>query len=175
MVLSAMMAAIGITLPIAFHVTGLGNKFLPMLLPLLLNGFLSRLPWAVGTAALVPMASGFITGMPPFYPPIAFVMSIEGALMAGTAAAVYKLNRRRIWPALILAIAVDRAVSTTLMWLISGKFGLPAAAVSFGNLIHGLPGVALQLAVIPLVLRVLTTRSGILFHDDDKSTTSVLQ
>lgn len=175
MVLSAMMAAIGITLPIAFHIMGLGNKFLPMLLPLLLNGFLSRLPWAVATGALVPLASGFITGMPPFYPPIAFVMSFEGALMAGTAAAVYRLNRTRIWPALLLAIAVDRAVSTTLMWLISGKFGLPAAAISFGNLIHGLPGVALQLAVVPLVLRALTTRNGILFHGNDKSTTSVLQ
>ena len=175
MVLSAMMAAFGITLPIAFHIMGLGNKFLPMLLPILLNGFLSRLPWAVATGALVPLASGLLTGMPPFYPPIAFVMSLEGALMAGTAAAIYRLNRKRIWPALIIAIAVDRIVSTTLMWLISGKFGLPAAVVSFGTLIHGLPGVALQLAVIPLVLRALTTRNGILFNSHDKSTTSVLQ
>ena len=174
MVLSAMMAAFGIILPIAFHLMGMGNKFLPMLLPILLNGFLSRLPWAVATGALVPLASGFLTGMPPFYPPIALVMSLEGALMAGTASAIYRLNRARIWPALITAIAVDRMVSTMLMWLISGKFGLPAAVVSFGSLIHGLPGVALQLAVIPLVLRALTTRKGILFHGDDKSTTSVL-
>ncbi len=175
MVMSAMMAALGITLPIVFHMTGLGNKFLPMLLPLLLNGFLSRLPWAMATGALVPLASGFLTGMPPFYPPIALVMSLEGTLMAGVAAAIYRLNRKRIWPALITAIAVDRAVSTTLMWLLSGKFGLPAAVVSLWSLIHGLPGVILQLTVIPLVLRVLTTRNGILFNTDDKSTTSALQ
>jgi len=102
-------------------------------------------------------------------------MSLEGALMAGTAAVIYNLNRMRVWPALITAIAVDRTVSTTLMWLISGKFGLPAAVVSFGSLLHGLPGVALQLAVIPLVLRALTTRKGILFNSGDKSTTSILQ
>ena len=175
MVVSAMMAAFGIILPIAFHIMGVGNKFLPMLLPILLNGFLSRLPWAMATGALVPPASGFLTGMPPFYPPIAFVMSLEGALMAGTAAAIYRLNRKRIWPALITAVAVDRVVSATLMWFISGKFGLPPAVVSFGSLIHGLPGVALQLAVIPLVLKALTTRNGILFNSDDKSTTSALQ
>jgi L-cysteine desulfidase len=113
--------------------------------------------------------------MPPFYPPIALVMSLEGALMAATAAAIYRLNRRRIWPALIAAIAVDRAVSTALMWLISGKFGLPPAVISLGSLIHGFPGVLLQLAVIPLVLRTLKTRNGILFNADEKSTTSALQ
>jgi len=55
MVISAIMAAMGLVLPIAFHAVGLGGKFLPMLLPLLLNGFLVPLPWAmrqrVGTAA----------------------------------------------------------------------------------------------------------------------------
>jgi hypothetical protein len=175
MILSAVMAAFGITLPIAFHMMGLGNKFLPMLLPILLNGFLSRLPWALATGAFVPLASALLTGMPSFYPPIALVMSVEGALMAGTAAIIYRFNRVRIWPALITAVAVDRTVSATLMWLISGKFGLPATVVSFGGLIHGLPGVALQLAVVPPVVRALMARKGILFHLDDKSTTSVLQ
>ena len=98
MVVSALMAAFGITLPIAFHLVGMGNKFLPMLLPLLLNGFLSRFSWAAATGALVPPISGFLTGMPPLYPPIAWVMSIEGALMAGTASIVYRLTRKRIWP-----------------------------------------------------------------------------
>jgi hypothetical protein len=175
MVLSAVMAAIGITLPIVFHMLGLGNKFLPMLLPILLNGFLSRFSWAVATGACIPLASAFITGMPPFYPPIAAVMSLEGALMAGTAAAIYRLNRRRIWPALIASVAVGRIVSAILMWLVSGKFGLPSTVISFGSVIQGLPGVALQLAVVPLVVRALTARKGILFHFDDKSTTTILQ
>jgi hypothetical protein len=72
MATSAVMGAFGFTLPIVFHMVGLGSKFLPMLLPILLDGFLSLLPWAVLTGALVPVAGGLLTGMPPFYPPIAW-------------------------------------------------------------------------------------------------------
>lgn len=174
MVTSAVMAAFGITLPIVFHMVGLGSKFLPMLLPLLLNGFLSTLPWAMLTGALVPLASGLLTGMPPFYPPVALVMSVEGATMAGTAAVVYRMSRPRIWPALTIALIVDRTASLTLMWFIAGKFGFPPAAVSIANLLQGLPGVALQIVVVPLVVRALAARKGILFRDDDESKTAVL-
>ena len=55
MVTSAAMAALGLTLPMAFHAVGLGSKFAPMLLPLMLNGFLSPIPWAVLTGAVVPL------------------------------------------------------------------------------------------------------------------------
>jgi hypothetical protein len=51
MVISASMAAMALVLPIAFHAVGMGSKFLPMLLPLLLNGFLVPVPWAVATGA----------------------------------------------------------------------------------------------------------------------------
>ena len=54
MIVSAMMTALAIVLPIAFHAVGLGNKFLPMLLPLLLNGFLSTWPWAILSALIAP-------------------------------------------------------------------------------------------------------------------------
>jgi len=171
---SAVMAAFGITLPIVFHMVGLGSKFLPMLLPILLNGFLSTLSWAMLTGALVPLASGLLTGMPPFYPPIALIMSVEGTIMAGTAAAVYRMSRPRIWPALTIALIVDRTTSVTLLWFVAGKLGLPASAVSIASLLQGLPGVALQIVVVPLVVRALAARKGILFQDDDESKTSVL-
>lgn len=169
MVMSAVMGAFGITLPIVFHMVGLGSKFLPMLLPILLNGFLSLLPWAALTGALVPVASGLLTGMPPFYPPIALVMSMEGALMAATAAVIYRLSKPRIWPALVVAVVLDRVVSAALMWFMAGRFGLPPAAISAASLIQGLPGVALQLVVVPLAVRGLRARKGMLLPDDDKS------
>jgi hypothetical protein len=167
MVMSAVMAALGITLPMVFHMMGLGSKFLPMLLPILLNGFLSLLPWAALTGALVPVASGLLSGMPPFYPPIALVMSIEGTLMAAAAAVIYRFSKPRIWPALIAAVALDRMVSTGLMWLMAGNFGLPPAVISAASFIQGVPGVALQLVVVPLAVRGLRARKGILLSNDD--------
>jgi len=169
MVMSAVMAAFGITLPMGFHLVGLGSKFLPMLLPILLDGFLSLLPWAALTGALVPLASGLLTGMPLFYPPIAPVMSIECALMAAAAAVIYRFSKPRIWPALVVAVVLDRMVSATLMWLMAGRFGLPPAVISAASLIQGLPGVALQLVVVPLIVRGLRARKGMLLPDNDKS------
>jgi hypothetical protein len=174
MVISAVMAAFGITLPIVFHAVGLGSKFLPMLLPLLLNGFLSSLPWAILTGAIVPPLSGLLTGMPPLYPPVAPAMSVEAALMAAAASAIYRSTRPRIWPALAASIALGRAASVCLTWWIAREFDLPPVVVTAGYLLQGLPGIVLQVVVIPFVLKALAARKGSLFGDGGQSETGVL-
>lgn len=162
MVMSAAMTAMAILLPMAFHAAGLGSYFLPMLLPLLLNGFLSSLPWAVLAGALAPWISALLTGMPPVYPPVALIMSIEGIVLAGTASLLFRLLNHRIWPALLAAIAADRAVSFLLTWAMASRFGISPKIAAFGTFIEALPGVALQIAVVPLVIRALRNRRSIL-------------
>lgn len=167
MVISAVMAALALVLPMAFHATGLGSNFLPMLLPLLLNAFLASAGWAIFTAAIVPWISAFTTGMPPVYPPVALVMSGEALVMALAASTVYRFNRKVIWPALLVGIVADRLVSFVLVLLLSSRFGLPAKAVAIGVFVRALPGVALQLAVIPLVLKAIGQRRSVLFERND--------
>lgn len=174
MVLSAVMAALGLILPMAFHAVGLGSKFMPMVLVLMLNGFISPLPWAMLTGAVVPLASAVLTGMPPLYPPFCLLMSVEMALVSGLAAVLFRLTRRRIWPALIAVIMVDRALSIALAYVLAGKFGLPPRLLSLASFAQGLPGIALQLTVIPLVVRSLSARKGILFRYDHEPETPVL-
>jgi hypothetical protein len=169
MVISASMAAMALVLPIAFHAVGMGSKFLPMLLPLLLNGFLVPFPWAVATGALVPVLSAVTTGMPPLFPPVAFSMSVECAVMAGTAAAIYRGRPSRLWPALIAAILLSRATSVCATWLLARAFGLPATVVTAATLAKGLPGVLLQIVVVPLVVRQTQRRRGLLFRHDPQS------
>lgn len=158
------MAALALVLPVAFHAVGLGSKFLPMLLPLLLNAFLVPWRWAVGTGAVVPWISALATGMPPIYPPVAAVMSAESAVMAAVAALIYRRGRRGVWTALIPAILAGRLTSFGATFLLARLFGLPAALASVARLLEGLPGVALQLAVVPLVLRALAARRSILLE-----------
>jgi len=169
MVISASMAAMGLVLPIAFHAVGLGSKFLPMLLPLLLNGFLVPLPWAIATGALVPLLSAVTTGMPPLFPPVAFSMSLECAVLGGTAAAIYRGRPSRLWYALITAILLGRATSLGATWLFAQLLHLPATIVTAAALVQGLPGVLLQLAVVPLVVRQTIRRRGLLFNHDSQS------
>lgn len=162
LVVSAMMAGLALTLPVAFHVAGLGSAFLPLLLPLLLNAFLVPMRWAVFTAGAAPLASGFLTGMPPVYPPVAFVMSAEAAVMAGAAGALFRLTNRRIWVPLIAAVILGRCTMLLLTWQLAGAFGLPKAFSAIASLVHGLPGVALQCTVVPVALRLLFRRPSLL-------------
>jgi hypothetical protein len=164
-VVSAAMGALALVLPVAFHAVGLGSKFLPMLLPLLLNGFLVPLPWAVGTGAVIPWISGLATGMPPLYPPVAAVVSLEGAVMAAVASALYVHLRRAVWLALLPAVVAGRVVSFAAVWLLAEWFALPPAFAATASILQGLPGVALQVTVIPLVLEMLRRRPGLLFWD----------
>jgi hypothetical protein len=166
LVVSAVMAGLAFTLPMAFHAAGLGSTFLPMLLPLLLNGFLVPPAWAVLTGAMVPAVSGLLTGMPPFYPPIAFIMSAEGAVLAGVAACTFRLTGPRVWLPLMSAVVLGRGTTLVLTWQLAGVFGLPATFSAVATLVHGLPGVALQCTVVPLVLRVLFSRRSLLLPLD---------
>ncbi|MCE5310049.1 MAG: hypothetical protein LLG20_20635 [Acidobacteriales bacterium] len=163
LVISAAMAALALALPPAFHMVGLGSKFLPLLLPLLLNGFLVPFGWALAVGLIAPLISSLATGMPPLYPPIAVVVALEGATLGAVAAAVYRGKRERLWPALIAAIVAGRAVALGSSWLLARCFGLPPALASVAMLIQGAPGVLLQIAVVPLAVRALGARRGILF------------
>jgi len=165
MVISAVMAALALVLPVAFHVVGLGSKFLPMLLPLLVNAFLVEWRWAVGTAAAVPWISALATGMPPLYPPVAAAMSVECAVMAAVAALIYRRGRRSVWAALIPAVLAGRLTSFAMTFFLAQVFGLPAAVASVARLLEGLPGVALQLVLVPLLLRALAARRSILLDE----------
>ena len=165
MVMNAVIMALALSLPVVFHLVGLGNKFLPMLLPLLLNGFLSPVPWAVAVAGATPLVSALLTGMPPLYPPVFAVLSAEAVVLAGLAGFLYRATRRRVLPSLIAAIVCGRLTAFGLSWLLARQFELPPALSSAAILIQGLPGVALQLLVVPLVVRALAGRKGILFRN----------
>lgn len=164
MVVSAVMAALALTLPVAFHAVGLGSRFLPMLLPLLLNGFLVPARWALLAGLVAPWISALATGMPPIYPPVAASVSLEAGVMALTAALLYRPGERNVFLALIPAVLIGRGTSFAVTWWLAELFSLPAAISATAQTMQGLPGVALELTVIPLVVRMLEKRRGPLFE-----------
>ena len=162
MVLSAAMGALALALPVVFHAVGLGSRFLPMLLPLLVNGYLSRWPWAVATGFCIPWLSAFATGMPPLYPPIAAIMSLEGAVLAAMAAATSRLP---LPVSTAIAVAADRATALAGAYAAAAWLDLPPGFASLALLVQGLPGVVLQLIVTPLAVAALRRRGGLLLHE----------
>jgi len=162
MVLSAAMGALALALPVAFHAVGLGSRFLPMLLPLLVNGYLSRWPWAVATGFCIPWISAFATGMPPLYPPIAAIMSAEGAVLAAAAATTARFP---LALSAAIAVAAGRITALAGTYAAAAWLDLPPGFASLALLVQGLPGVVLQLVVAPLAVAALRRRGGILLHE----------
>ncbi len=123
----AVFGAAAMLLPVIFHVFHLGSVFMPMYLPLVtLAFFVGPIP-ATLTAFLLPLLSGAMTGMPPFYPPIAFIMSIELATMCGIIAlvrmALPKINELII---LIPVLFLGRCIGIGLIYLMAVFMKLPA-------------------------------------------------
>lgn len=168
-VISAAMGALALVLPVLFHLLGLGSKFLPMLLPLLLNGFLVPIRWAVFVALMIPWLSALLTGMPPVYPPVVVVVALEGAVLAGMASVLYRALRLGLWPALIIAVISGRLTAYATTWVLARWFGLPSHLASLAMLIEGVPGVVLQLAVVPLTIKLLERRASILLGHDEEA------
>jgi hypothetical protein len=164
-VLSSVMGALALVLPMAFHAVGLGSRFLPLLQPLLILGFLVSPGWAVATAVAMPWVSALSTGMPPIYPPVAAVLAVEGAVLAGVASLIYRSGNGPFWPALICAVVAGRATGVAASFILARWFDLPAAFASVAVLIQGLPGTALMLAAAPAVVFWTRRRDGPLFGD----------
>ncbi len=144
--LAALFCALGITVPMLFHVVGLGRTFLPMHLPVLIGAVLLRPPMAMLVGALTPWASMLLMGMPPA--PMAVVMCIELTVLAGVVSGA-RLLRAPVWLAVVAGIAARIGVTWIVTTSLAGYLNLPPAGVGIASIVAGAPGIALQLIIAP--------------------------
>lgn len=154
----AFFLAMALALPILFHLAGLGKVFLPMLLPVLLCGFVLSWRMAALTGFLAPILSSLLTGMPPLAPPLAPMMMIELAVLGAIPALVYRKWRLGLWPALISGIVICRIVSFILHVILAEFFRIPGITWGLITLISGIPGLILQVVTVPIVIPLLERR-----------------
>lgn len=150
-----------VVLPVAFHLIGTaagygiaGRVFLPMHIPVLMAGFLVGPASGVIVGLLAPLISHLLTQMPPPYavPLMSLELPIYG-LVAGLAYNRLKLN---IYVALIVAMVVGRIMFGLGLFVLGMFMDLPYTAAAFfstgGAIVSGLPGIALQLVVVPILV-----------------------
>jgi len=156
--LTAFLIALGVLLPIVFHMVSLGGPmFLPMHIPVLVAGFL--LPWqyAALVGAITPLLSSFLTGMPPV--PTVFTMTAELLTYAVTTSLLYRNFKKNTYVSMISAMLIGRLVSILANWILfSFVLGIPFKLTSFlyTMLVIGLPGIVIQLLTIPPLVTLLT-------------------
>lgn len=155
LVAGAVFIAFGVVLPMVFHFVGaMGSVFLPMHIPVLIAGLFLG-PRIGCTAGLVtPVLSCLLTGMPPVMPVLPF-MTLELAIYGLIGGYMYQTRRRSLVVALIAALLAGRIAA------LAGGYGIvsllhikldPLAYIAAG-VVTGLPGIAIQLIVVPFLVK----------------------
>ncbi len=157
LVISGLLLALGLILPYMLaHGLGInGNVLLPMHIPVFLCGFLCGWKYAGILGFTLPYINGVLTGMPALYP-TAILMSLEltvyglisGLLYYKTPLRKYKLG---MYPAMLSAMVAGRAVYGLSMRLFLHFDSSLKAATVLASLISGIPGIIVQLIVVPTI------------------------
>lgn len=148
--LSALFISLGIVIPFLFHQFGLaGRIFLPMHFPVFFAGILIGPLSGAMVGFLSPILSFFLTGMPPPY--AVPLMALELPVYGLTIGLFYRYLKIHLIINLILSMVAGRIVFAIGIFIVGAFVNLPISFVSFleASFITGLPGILLQLIIIP--------------------------
>ncbi len=157
LILAGLMIAFGLLLPMISHAFGAGPALLPMHIPVIAAGFILDLPFAVAVGAITPLLSSLTTGMPPLFP-VAVIMVFELAAYAAVSNITYRKFRLNVYLSIITTMIAGRVVAGATVWILAALLarGLPGP-VEFvsGAIVAGIPGIAVQLFILPVLIMVL--------------------
>lgn len=153
---AGLLICLGVLIPfVTGHAFGMrGTVLLPMHFPVLVSGFVLGPLWGAAVGVLTPVLSSILTGMPPLYPTLPMMVAELGAYGFLTGY-FYRARRFGIFASLIPAMIAGRIVHAVLFALILLARGTPVTITALAFVAEGIPGTALQLILIPLVLRAL--------------------
>lgn len=157
LILSAMFLALAFVLPfVTGQIPQIGAMLLPMHIPVLLCGFFCGAPWGIAVGFIAPLFRSAIFGMPPMFP-TALCMAFELATYGFVAGLMYKKlprSKGSVYTALICAMILGRIIWGAAMFLcLGGSFGF--AAFMAGAVTGAVPGIILQLVLIPILVITL--------------------
>lgn len=168
-VLAGLFLALGLVLPfLTGQIPSVGNMLLPMHIPVLLCGFICGWPYGLLIGFILPLLRSTMFGTPPMYP-IAVAMAFELAAYGLISGLLYKMLSRQ--KGSILLTLVGAMLGGRIVWgiaslIIFGLQGMPFTWGIFmaGAFINAIPGIIIQIVLIPLVL--ITLRKAKLWGND---------
>lgn len=159
LVFTAVCAALCVVLPMAFHaVQNAGQIFLPMHIPVLLCGLMCGWPYGLICGLLGPALSSLITGMP--MAAMLPSMMVECAAYGSVTGLMMRFVRTKrtvldLYISMFTAMVIGRVLAGFAKAWIFTPGTAPFAWVTT-SLVSGIPGIAIQLVLIPLVVFTLT-------------------
>lgn len=182
MALSAMFLALGLVLPfLTGQIQVIGNMLLPMHIPVLLCGLICGWQYGGAVGFILPILRSVIFGMPVLYPS-AIAMAFELAAYGLLIGFFYHRSKwkciRSLYRSLIFAMIGGRLVWGAAMTVLMGVRGnlFTLSAFWSGAFLNAVPGIILQLVLIPAIMVALDKTKLVRFskhrghraHESDK-------
>lgn len=172
--LAALFLALGLLLPfLTGQIQYVGSMLLPMHIPVLLCGLICGWKYGLAVGFATPLVRSALFGMPVLFP-MAFAMAFELAAYGAISGLIYNSSSKQdlgtVYQALISAMIGGRLIYGLVMTTITSLLGQPYSFQIFMNaaIMSGLPGIVLQLLLIPTIMLVLN-KTGVLRFQSEKA------
>ena len=169
LVLSGLFLALALVLPFfTGQIPQIGEMLCPMHLPVILCGFVCGGGWGAAVGFVAPLLRYLLFQMPPIYP-TGLAMSFEMAVYGFVCGWLYLRlsgHKWRIYPALISAMVLGRVVWGIVRLILAGLSAQSFTMAAFisGALLTAIPGILLQLVLVPLLVTALE-RAKVMPHE----------
>ena len=159
LVYAAMCLALALVLPfLTGQIPQIGSALCPMHLPVLLAGYLCGPWWGAAVGACAPLLRHLWLGMPPLLTALGMTFELcTYGLVVGLLYRVLPKKLSGIYISLLCAMVAGRIVWGCAMMVILGVTGSAFTWSAFlaGALLNAIPGIVVQLVLIPLLVRSL--------------------
>ena len=160
MTFAALYLALALVLPfLTGQIPEIGAMLCPMHIPALLCGFVCGWPWGLAVGFISPLLRSLLFGMPTMFPgavSMAFELAAYGVL-AGLLCSVLPRFPSRLYAVLVISMVGGRLVWGAVRFLLAGLSGSTFSMQMFlaGAVTSALPGIILQLVIIPPLVAVM--------------------
>lgn len=160
-ILSGMFLAVGIILPFfTAQIKDIGNTLLPMHIPVMLCGLICGPQYGLLVGFVLPFLRAVIFAMPPLYPNAVWI-SFELATYGFVIGFLYSRKRTEcisyLYFCLITSMVAGRIVWGIVKAAVLGFGGEIFTLQAFiaGGLLDAIPGIVIQLIVIPVIMSII--------------------
>ncbi len=172
--LSAMFMALGLILPfLTGQIQQFGNMMLPMHFPVFLCALICGWQYGLAVGFILPFLRYALFGMPMIYP-MGIAMAFELATYAFVAGYLYGHSRWKcivsLYRSMIIAMISGRLVWGLVEVILLGMGGKAFTWQMFlaGAFLNAIPGIILQLVLIPAIMVALNKAGLVHFQKEHK-------
>lgn len=161
LVLSAMFLAIGLMLPfLTGQIQQIGNMLLPMHIPVFLCGLICGWQWGFGVGFILPLMRSLLFTMPKLYPhaiAMAFELAAYGLIVGYLFSHARWQCIKSLYRCIVAAMIGGRLVWGVAMVILLGigTEGFTFQAFLAGAVLNAIPGIILQLILLPAIMLAL--------------------